>query len=668
MRKRLVPGLVLPAWLLCFAVQAQEPADTTSQPSIPTDSVAVSAAEARAEASDSSAVVPVRVIRPPWLPDDSLAIFSYPVHRPWERRGYDLPGLDAVRRYDPLDQPGNTEYARLHNLGTAAHALEPRRVKPIGFEVGGLALRPYLLDTDSLRFHLSRTPYSDVYYSQGRTSEDGLFKGKLARRFGQGTDFYIEALRIYNDGEYSRLANHHSSLRAGLRYQAPSGRYGIALMHGNHVLDQEESGGIRTDTLLGEAFYRTRVNVPVILGQARFRYRELDYQVSQHLALAGAVDRDSLGRVLLRHRLRWQDRSYKFSDTRPSDGVDLYGPFLTDDRGIRQFTSWSTLSNLGTALLSWQSAGGHAISLEGGLEHRLHRWNNEGEAASPQNLLLVAELDMRWRSLLDIQANGQLDLGDQSGAWFLDGSVALRTGNWGRLVAGLALNRRFADLSEQQLVVSRRQVYRENWALPQQQALRGLLELPGLGLALGAQLQLLTNTIWFEAPGLPRQLAATVDQGQFWVRHHLRVARFHLDQRIVAQRTGDNRLPLPGWISRHDLYYEGLWFRKSLRTRIGTELRLIGPWSPMAYMPIQQAFVVQDDYREDWFPQLDFYVAVERLGFRFFFELENAGQMIFGWKGVASNGVAIPRVFSLVNGYPMPENWLRFGLAFTFRG
>lgn len=651
----------LPGW-------SQVPSDTVSQEPAFADSTTLSPQQGDADTTARSGAAPARVLRAPWLPEDSLALFSYPAHRPWERHMHDLPGLGSVRRYDPLDQPGDAEYARLHNLGTSAYALEPQAVKAIGFEAGGLALRPYLLTLDSLRFLLSRTPYSDVYYSQGPTSEDGLFKGKLSRRFGKGTDFHIEALRIYNIGEYSRLANHHSSLRTGLRYQAPSGRYAIALLHGNHVFDQEESGGIRTDTLLGETFYLARVNVPVVLGQARFRYRELDYQVSQQLALAGAVDRDSLGRILLRHRIRWQERRFKYSDTRPSDGAGFYGPLATDDRGIRQYTTWSTLSNLGTALLSWQSAGGHAISLEGGLEHRLHRWNNEGTAAAPQNLLLVAEMDLRWRSVVDIRASGQLDLGDQVGSWYLDGSAALRTGTWGRLVAGLALNRRFADLFDQQLVVSRREVYAENWALPQHQALQGRLELPGLRLTLGAQFHLLTDAIWYESPGLPRQLNATVDQGQVWIDHHLRVSRFHLEQRLMLQRTGDDRLPLPGWISRHDLYYEGLWFRKSLRTRIGAELRLVGPWSPMAYMPVHQAFMVQDTYREDWFPQLDLYAAVERLGFRFFFELENAGQMVFGWKGAASNGVVIPRVFSMVSGYPMPENWLRFGLAFTFRG
>jgi hypothetical protein len=605
---------------------------------------------------------------PAWLPADSLAVYSYPPHRPWERRAHPLPGINEVRRYDPLDQPFGPEYARLHNLGTAGLVLGPRPVRPIGFEAGGLALRPYLLDTDSLRFLLSRTPYSDVYYSQGRTSEDGLFRGKLARRFGQGTDVYIEALRIYNDGEYARLANHHSSLRTGLRYQSPSGRYGLTLLHGNHILDQEESGGIRTDTLLGDLFYQTRVNVPVRLGQARFRYRETDYQIGQQLALAGSVDRDSLGRVLFRHRLRWQDRSFKFSDTNPGENAAFYGPFATDERGLRQFTSWTTLSNLATALLSWQSSQGQAISLEGGVEHRYHRWDNEGRSATLQNLLLTTQLDMRWRNLIDIRSRAQLDLGDQAGAWSLDGEAGLQAGRWGRLVAGLALNRRFVDLAEQEMVVSRRTVYQENWSTTQQQILHGRLELPGLALSLGVHFSLITNAIFFEAPGLPRQLSATVPQSQLWASHRLRLGAFHLDQRVIAQQSGDGRLPLPSWISRHDLYYEGLWFRKSLRTRIGAELRLISPWTPLGYMPVQQAFFLQEGPQKGWFPQLDLYVALERLGFRFFFEMENTGQMIFGWKGTARNGASIPRVFYQVADYPMPQNWLRFGLAFTFRG
>jgi len=669
------PALTLGVLVLLAALPAaaQIPADTLLTRPGTTDTL-IRLPTDEPTATDSLPAEETRTTRrpaspnPAWLPSDSMAIYTYPAHRPWERRNYALPGIGSVRRYDPLDQPDGPEYGRLHNLGTAALLLGPRPIRAIGFEAGGLALHPYLLDTDSLRFHLSRTPYSDVYYSQGRTSEDGLFRGKLARRFGQGTDVYIEALRIYNDGEYARLANHHSSLRAGLRYQTPSGRYGLTLLHGNHILDQEESGGIRTDTLLGDAFYQTRINVPVRLTQARFRYRETDYQLGQQLALAGSVDRDSLGRLLIRHRLRWQDRSYKFSDTSPSENAGFYGPFATDERGLRQFTSWTTLSNLATALLSWQRSQGQAISLEGGLEHRYHRWNNEVRAATLQNLLLTAELDMRWRDLVDIRSRGQIDLGDQAGSWFLEGEAGLQAGRWGRLVAGLALNRRFVDLAEQELVVSRRTVYQDDRNPTRQQTLHGRLELPGLALSLGAGFSLLTDAIWFDGAGLPRQLSATVPQSQLWASHRLRLGAFRLDQRLILQQSGDTRLPMPSWISRHDLYYEGLWFRKSLRTRIGAEVRLISPWTPLGYMPVQQAFFLQEGPQEGWFPQLDLYVAVERMGFRFFFEMENTGQMIFGWKGNASNGATIPRVFYQVADYPMPENWLRFGLAFTFRG
>ncbi len=474
-------------------------------------------------------------------------------------------------------------------------------------------------------------------------------------------------MRIYNLGEFSRLANHHSSLRTGLRYQIPNGRYAVTFLHGNHILDQQESGGIITDTLLGDANYQERANVPVWLNAAKFRYRETDYQLAQAFALRGKVDRDSLGRFLVMHRFRWQDRRFKYSDTAPPGSGSFYGAFQTDDRGIRQYTTFTTLSNVAEVLFSWKSIQGVGISLQAGLDHRYQSWSNELNEGVLHNLLAVARTKLQWRDIVEIEGSLQADLGDQAGSFRAESIAGLHLGQWAQLKAGFVLANRKPDLFEEQLVVSQRQTYSFQWNAIQQQSLFGQLVIPKLNLSAGIHFALMTNAIYFQAPGIPSQIDGTFGQSQLWVSHQLDVGTFHLKQRVSWQQSGDERVPFPTWISRHDLYYEGLWFRRSLQTRIGSELRLISPWKPYGYMPLHGVFFIQDNQEEMWYPQLDFYVSMERLGFRFFIELENTGQMLFGWKQPAINGESIPRVFSAVEGYPMPANWLRFGVAFTFR-
>jgi hypothetical protein len=603
--------------------------------------------------------------QPPVL--DSLQLHTFPALSPWEVTDFAIPTLDDMRRYDPIDQPEGQEYARLHNLGTAAKAITPQLPANIGFQVGLYALSPYLLGADSLQFIRSKKAYSDVYYSQGPTSEDGLFKGKFARRFGKGTDFFIEALRIYNLGEYSRLANHHSSLRTGLRYQVPKGRYAVTFLHGNHVLDQQENGGIITDTLLGDPNYQERSNVPVWLTNASFRYRETDYQLTQAFAFRGKVDKDSLGRFLVMHKFRWQDRRFKYSDTSPPGGGTFYGVFQSDDRGIRQYTTHTTLSNVGELLFSWKNAKGVGISLQAGLDHRIHNWSNELNKGTVHNVMFVGRTRLQWREIAEIQGSLQADLGDQIGSFRAESTAGLHLSQWAQVKAGFVLANRKPDLFEEQLVVSQRQIYAFQWEPIQQQSLFGELSIPKIKLKGGVHFALLTNALYFEAPGIPNQIGSTFGQSHLWVSHQLDVGVFHLKQRVSWQKSGDERIPFPAWITRHDLYYEGMWFRRSLRTRIGTELRLISPWKPYGYMPLHGVFYIQHTNEEKWYPQVDVYLSMERLGFRFFIELENAGQMIFGWKQTASNGESIPQVFSSVDGYPMPANWLRFGVAFTFR-
>lgn len=599
----------------------------------------------------------------------SPIIHAYPVFRPWNLRLVPDDQLVSWHAFDPLDQlPGQPELARLSNLGTAARTMQPARRSNIGFDAGFHAYDPYLLSADSLVMLNAPLAYTDVAYSQGPTAEDGIFAGTLARRFGKGTDFRIEALRIYNLGEYSRLANHHSSLRMGIRYVNPRGKYSLLLLHGNHIIDQEDNGGIRTDTLLGDAFFSEPINIPIYLTGAETRYRITDYQVAQTYALAGQVDRDSLGRLLVFHRLGWQNRSFKFSDPDPAVDSLYYGIFQTDQRGIRQFTSWSTLTNTAEVLGSWRSPRGSSISMQGGLEHRYHQWDNELQQERIHNLLLLGELAMRWRDRLDIRGRTQVDLGDQAGSWLAEGGIGIDIGQWAKLQAALLLSQRFPDLIEQQLTVSQRPLYQAIWAKPQQQSLSGTLRSDILHLAAGMHLGLLTNAIIYDESALPEQISETVAVNHFWVSHRLRVWKMHLDNRISYQSSNNDRIRFPEWVTRHRLYYDDLWFKKTLRTQIGLEARLISPWRPYGYQPVSGVFYLQSKEESNWFPQIDGYIALERLGFRAYFQMENIGRAIFGWTATASNGAEIPRLFSTVNGYPQPEMWMRWGVAFRFRG
>ncbi len=599
----------------------------------------------------------------------SREIIAYSAFRPWQKKLQPEEELPQWHSFDPLDkQSDQREYARLHNVGTAAIPLQPSRRTSIGFDAGFHAYDPYLLSADSIVFLTAPLAYTDVSYSQGPTSEDGIFTGTLARRFGKGTDFRIDALRIYNFGAYSHLANHHSSLRLGIRYLNPSGKYGLTLLHGNHIIDQEENGGIRTDTLYGTDNYEAEINIPIFLTTAETRHRITDYQVAQAYAVAGKVDHDSLGRLVFFHRLRWQDRSYKFSDANPAADSLYYGNFQTDQRGIRQFTTWSTLSNTGEVLASWRSAGGTSISFQGGLEHRYHQWNNEVNQSAVNNVLLLGELNMRWREQLDIRGRTQIDLGDQVGSWLVEGGIGLQTERLGDLKAGILFSQRFPDLVQEQLVISQRMVYKQDWLKPQQQSLFGSLRIKPIGFAAGVHLGLLTNTIITTAAGLPEQVTETVAVNQIWIKHHLKVWHLHLDNKVSYQNSSDDRIRYPEWVTRHQLYYDGRWFKQTLRTQIGLEARMISPWTPYGYQPVSGQFTLQDQTKEDWYPQIDGYFSMERLGFRAYLQFENIGRAIFGWKGIATNGAEIPKQFSTVSGYPQPEMWMRWGVAFRFRG
>ncbi|MEZ5033096.1 MAG: putative porin [Saprospiraceae bacterium] len=83
----------------------------------------------------------------------------------------------------------------------------------------------------------------------------------------------------------------------------------------------------------------------------------------------------------------------------------------------------------------------------------------------------------------------------------------------------------------------------------------------------------------------------------FWVSHRLKVWKMHLDNRISYQSSNNDRIRFPEWVTRHRLYYDDLWFKKTLRTQIGLEARLISPWRPYGYQPVSGVFYLQSKRR-----------------------------------------------------------------------
>lgn len=616
--------------------------------------------------SDSlSTSTPDRQKVQPAFKGDTLAMRKTYALTPFVSDTFMPPDLQAHRNYDPALVQVHQARIRLSNLGTASFPIMGAISRPVGFHIGDAVWQPYIYDTDSLYFIRSHTPYSDVYYSQGTTSEDGLFRGIVSRRFGKGTDFVLEGMRVYNLGVYSHLQNHHSTLRTGLRWQLPNGKYAVSLLHGNHIIDQEENGGVTTDTLFSAANY-TEADIPVWLSDAKYRYRVIDYTLHQAYALRGKVDEDSTGTFVIHHALRYATHKWKFSDTRPP--LDYYGLFLVDERGLRNFIDWNTLTNHGGIRFGYRNQQGNAIAIEGGIEHRLHRWDNTISRQSLSNLLVIGGISFRWKNRVDIAVKGRMDLGDQQGAWQMDGEAGMELGKWATLSGGIVLNRSAPSFFENNLIVSGRTVYEHDWRFSTTQSIHATLAIPVVQLVLGVRADILQNTIIFSAPGVPEQIQRSVHRQQFWAAHQLRLKWFHLDQQLSLQSTTDDRLPVPKWITHHNLYYQDRWFKKSLQVQLGAELRFISAWKAPGYLPLHSQFYYQSAITQPAFPQLDVYVAAERMGFRFFLEWENVGRMIFGWKQQDTNGRSHDAVFYQTTGYPMPTNWLRFGLAFTLRG
>lgn len=563
------------------------------------------------------------------------------------------------RIYNPARQQ-RVDYGTLGNLGSSARPLFFETFPRRGFDVGVHAFDLYNLRADDLRFYRNARSYSDVFFSQGRTQQEGMLHARLARTFAGGTTFSLDYRTINNLGQFRSQQTKHLALAFGV--WVPLGkRYEGFLIFAKNINRQQENGGIVTDTVFGGDQFQGPIAAEVRLPDARATTRLADQtlQLTQHLRFVGGSDSSSHRRALrATHTFAWQQQQFKFYDQGLQGDTAFFGDFLTDRRGLRNFIDLDRINNaLTLSTFKEKQAGRPSDVLSVGVEHAYIHLRQEPRDSAFSNLFLTGQLAITPADRFAFVAKGALGVLSNLGEYQLRGDLTLGLGRVGVLRGSLLSQRYPPGLLYNRLFVSKRLVWNNDFQKPLETTLSGSYALPLVGFEVMARTHVVSNYLYFDQNSAPAQITASLQVAQLLVTENLHLGGLHFDNTVALQQS--NRLGevlrLPQWFSRNSLYYAGKIFKKRLYLTVGADFRINSEFRPDAYQPLTWQFRLQDSLTQKPYPSLDVFAAFKVQSFRFFVRYENLHSI---WDKT--------QVYYQTAYHPQPFAAIRLGIAWRF--
>ncbi len=572
-----------------------------------------------------------------------------------------LPG-NNFRMYDPARRQ-DIDWGTLGNLGSAARPLFFGNQARRGFYVGVHAFDLYMLKPEQLGFYRNVRTFSDAYFSQGRNQFETNLNARFARTFEGGANFSLEYRTLNNLGQYRYQRDKHNALAMGL--WVPVGkRYDGFLIFTRNVVRQQDNGGIVTDALFGTGQFAGPIAADIRLPReaASTRIDDQSLHLTQHLRLIG---KGTTGKRTLRatHTFAWNQQKYKFADQGLGDaglGADaaFFEPvFLVDLRGIRHFMKVDRIDNaftLNTFKVKNKSRPSDLLAV--GLAHSYFKVNQEPRAFTVSNLFLTGNLALTPSEKFAFTAQGALGVLDNIGEYQLQGELSLSLGKAGQFRASLLSQIRPPALLFDQLYVSKRQIWDNDFAKPLENSLSATYALPLIGLEATARAHVVNNYLYFDQNGVAAQTSTPLQVTQLLVRENIQWGSIRFDNTIALQQPNrSDVLRLPLWFSKNSLYFSGKVFKKRMLLNAGIDFRINSEFQPEGYHPLSWQFHLQDSVTQKPYPWIDLFASFKVQSFRGFVRYENCATW---WDKT--------RVFYQTARHAQPFGALRFGIAWRF--
>lgn len=594
------------------------------------------------------------------------------------KEGTQTKGIDTTlanfQNYSPLYKPDRPTIG-LGSAGLAYRELLFKPSKTIGFDAGFHSLETYRLTQDSMRFYRTRTPYTELYYVNGR-KEEQTFKVIHTQNVKPNLNIGAMYNRLSAEGFYVNQKAEHLNAALFAWYESPKKRYNIVGDALFNTIKAGENGSTTNDTLFnGDPI--DRVAVPVRLSatgsdrpmqiwrQTQFFIKQSYYIGRKDSLPDGEFAEKILPTQRISHALTYTRDRYKFY--RNED--DARGAFPILPSQAFTLTNDSTkVSNLRNEFNYSFYLRGKSLSfiknelkLDLGLQNDLYHYEQMEYESDFSNTSLKAALAYRFSDKVSIEADlNQIAQGRHAGDFLYEANTSfLLSKSIGRIVLGAYVQNK----SPEQMFERVNYQYHSwdmNFNRTKLSNLSFKYENAKYQLSAKAEYFLISDYLYYKETSSakqisPDQFGTNINLLKLSLARNFKMGRFNLDNYLVYQKTDfQDVLRTPEIYTYNSFYYSSRFF-KVLSTNFGFDVRFNTPFKAPAYA-INAGQFYNDNASLEYsaYPVIDVWVRATLKRANLFLKYDYVNQ------GAFSKG------YYTVRSYPMQDKLMKFGISWKF--
>lgn len=481
-------------------------------------------------------------------------------------------------RHDPL----GFGFAHLGNMGSAARALRIEINPSIGFNIGQFQFDPYLINQNTFRYYNQAVPVTKIKYSQSG-KDDTYVKLDFGRSFSKGFNLSLHYSRINQVGEFAHQQQKNTSLGIGVWHDAPSGKYDAFYNLISNSVQAQENGGVVEPDSIGKEFNPDNT-LPTFISEGITTHKHRVFLTKQIIHLLG--DSASIG-IDLWLKAKFQTGQYKYVDEDALTDSVYYGAFLTDDRGIRQYTFVREHEESFGMAMPWKAL--HS-TVSGSIRYRGITLDQEPERRNLNELYFESQGEFQWVEPLRLKGDLSIGLGKATGNYRFSASAELNTSILGVIKGHWRIQSRQPYLFESKLYVSQIQVYSNSFRNPFSSEVGVEWDFPKQDLKAGLKWVILDDYIYFESNSRPAQLDNSFSVNQLYVVKGFDFKWIGVKFNGVWQPDANEILAIPETMMTGSLYGRINMIRKKLTVVPYVDMTWYSEYAGSSYFPVNGVY------------------------------------------------------------------------------
>lgn len=502
---------------------------------------------------------------------------------------------------------------------------------------------------NEIKYYDVKSPYTEFIYENG-VKEGNFLSSTFSHNINKQFNYTFHYRGLISEGRYKHEKAQNNTFVFSSNYKTKSERFKLWWNYAAQNLKNNENGGIKDiyDFILQDERRKTNIrNIDVNSQTAKseFDARRIELNASYGI-LKKLNEKDSTfyNPIELKNKFSYEKQKYRYEDSSPNG--DLYDtPLITglDNRNKKSFTD---LSNTTTAGFLWTDR----VKIEAGVklqslrvfseepfifskvdedDNIIYNVNNPKEIK--ENLFgVVGKVDFDWNEKLKLYGNVEyLQSDNYKSVYNVDAVLDITPIEGYTLSAGAVIQSKipsvnaiynqsfFADFN-----------YANKFETENVQNLFAKLKLDKVNTTVEASLYNLDNKVYLDSDLVYKQLNDNINYFKIKGENHLRFGKINLVSTAQYQKVtkNENIMPLPDFLIRETLYWQGELFNKNAQLQAGINATYFTKYNGLRYIPILNEFAIQDPTNIQeigGYPILDVFINFKVRNMRFYIRGEH---------------------------------------------